>query len=612
MTTAIIVDNKSKKSISKEFIEINLDILESYGNFRHGIDFVNFPSKIINGKTILEWFAIDQISYWWFAAPILHPKYNEAKLFIQRFSAFIDKNSINQIKLEGIFDKTDLIKQIAKQRNIKIKISYKYFPYLVKSRIKKLVKKTIYKKIMREKIKKRDFVFNKFSQSTKIPKNPVIITSPDIYRRETYDFVNEKSKQEEFFIKPFLNIFKKNKIETFCFDLDYTLKGTTNILEERLKTSINWMPIDTILKKPKSKKTIKTISLLKNSIDDLIKSGKDNILIYDNISLTKYLKQNFEDLFLEPNLPTYIHLMELLEDHLQKIKPRAIIQVYETGTYAKTFEIVAKKLGIKTLAIQHGLIPTDFPEYICKEINSKKFPLGNFIPDKTLVYGKYYKKILTEIGTYPEEKVEVIGHPSYFNFEETKKLFNKSEILKKNSFNDEKIILFPLSMRFFYIQNSPDRILLNTLFKEFKNNPDVKILVRPHPGDVLDQDILNNFFPNNNFIISKNTLFEDIIMSDIVVILPISSVSSEIPIFEKPLLLVNVENDNSIKSIDDAYLQLVEHDVAQLISLSNLTSTINSIEKNEIWKKTESKKRIKFLEDYFNYENSVDILSLIE
>jgi hypothetical protein len=167
-------------------------------------------------------------------------------------------------------------------------------------------------------------------------------------------------------------------------------------------------------------------------------------------------------------------------------------------------------------------------------------------------------------------------------------------------------------MRFFYIQNSPDRILLNTLFKEFKHNHDVKILVRPHPGDVLDQDTLNNFFPNNNFIISKNTLFEDIIISDIVVILPISSVSSEIPIFEKPLLLVNVENDNSIKSIDDAYLQLVEHDVAQLISLSNLTSTINSIEKNEIWKKTESKKRIKFLEDYFNYENSVDILSLIE
>ena len=68
-----------------------------------------------------------------------------------------------------------------------------------------------------------------------------------------------------------------------------------------------------------------------------------------------------------------------------------------------------------------------------------------------------------------------------------------------------------------------------------------------------------------------------------------------------------------LKSIDDAYLQLVEHDVATIeFHYLNLTSTINSIEKNEIWKKTESKKRIKFLEDYFNYENSVDILSLIE
>ena len=162
------------------------------------------------------------------------------------------------------------------------------------------------------------------------------------------------------------------------------------------------------------------------------------------------MKQDFEDLFLEPNLPTYIHLIESLQDYLQKIKPKAIIQVYETGTYAKVFEIVSKKLGIRSLAIQHGLIPTDFPEYICKEIKNENFPLGNYIPDKTLVYGSYYKKILTEVGQYPKEKVQVIGHPTYFDFEKTKNLLNKQEILKKNNFDNEKIILFPLSMRFFY------------------------------------------------------------------------------------------------------------------------------------------------------------------
>lgn len=101
-------------------------------------------------------------------------------------------------------------------------------------------------------------------------------------------------------------------------------------------------------------------------------------------------------------------------------------------------------------------------------------------------------------------------------------------------------------------------------------------------------------------------------MSDVVIILPISSVSSEVPIFEKPLLLVNIEKDNSIDAIDDAYLQLVNHDVAKLISLSDLVSTVDSIKKDEVWKTTDSEKRKKFLHDYFNYGISSDLLDLIK
>jgi len=598
--------------VTKDTIEIDLADLESYRNFRHGIEFVNFPSRMITGKTIMEWFAVDGISYWWFAAPILHPKYNDAILFINRFSSFLEKNSIDLIKLRGAFNKIDLIKQIAKQKNIKLEISNEYFLFRTKNRIKKLAKKSVYKKIMKEKIKKRNLLFNKLNSPIEKLDNPVIITSPDIYRRETYDFDTKKSKKEEFFIKPFLDVIEENKIPILCFDLDYTLKGTTNILEERLKTHFNWMPIEYLLKKSKSKRTTQTISSLKNSVNLLLKNGKENLLVYKNISLTEYLKQSFEDLFLEPNLPTYIHLIELLEDYLQKIKPKAIIQVYETGTYAKAFEVAAKKLGIKTLAIQHGLIPTDFPEYICKEIKNENFPLGNFIPDKTLVYGEYYKKILTEIGTYPKEKVQVIGNPTYFDFEKIKNSLDKKEIIRKNDLNNEKIILVPLSMRFFYVENIPDRILLNILLDGFKDRDDIKILVRPHPGDKLDQDTLRNYFPGNNFKLSKNTLFEDIFISDIVVVLPLSSVSTEVPIFEKPLLLVNIEKDNSTNAIDDVYLQLVEHEVARLISASDVVSTINSIGKGELWKNNDSQKRQEFLQQYCNYGNSVNFLNLIE
>ena len=110
MKTAIIYDEKSEKSETKDTIEIDLDDLESYRNFRHGIEFVKFPSRLINDKTIMEWFQVDGISYWWFASPILHSKYNDAVLFINRLSSFLEDKSINLIKLHGAYNKIELIK----------------------------------------------------------------------------------------------------------------------------------------------------------------------------------------------------------------------------------------------------------------------------------------------------------------------------------------------------------------------------------------------------------------------------------------------------------------------------------------------------------------------
>jgi len=208
LTIAIIFDKKSEKSATKDIIEIDLDDLESYGNFRHGVEFIKFPSRTIASKTIMEWFAVDGISYWWFAASILHPKYNDAVLFINRFSSFLEENSIDLIKLRGAFNKIELIKQIAQQKNIKFEISREYFLFHTKNRIKKLVKKYAYEKIMKEKIKKRNYLFNKLGSPMDKLNNPVIITSPDIYRRETFDFVTKKIKERRVFYKTVFRCFR--------------------------------------------------------------------------------------------------------------------------------------------------------------------------------------------------------------------------------------------------------------------------------------------------------------------------------------------------------------------------------------------------------------------
>ena len=592
-------------------MEIDLSDLELYGNFRHAEDFVKFPSYKIDGKTIMEWFESDGISYWWFAAPILHPKYNEAVLFINRLSLFIEKNSIKLIKLNGAFDKIVLIRQLTKQKKIKLEISHNYYSFLIKNRAKKLAKKSVYEKIMKEKIKKRVKLFNK-TKNFQIPEvGSVVITSSGMYRSETLDFETNKPKKVESFIKPILDMLCENKKPIICFDLDYTLRGTIDALKERLDTNFNWIPIEIILNHSKSARVKNRISSLKKSINLLLQKRIDNLLMYKNISLSDYLKQSFEDLFLEPNLPTYIHLIERLEDYLRKIKPKTIVQVYETGTYAKAFEVVAKKLEIKTIGIQHGLIPSDYPDYTFKEIRSDVYPLGNFIPDLTLVYGNYYKKILTEIGVYPADKVQVIGNPTYYDFDKTIKMLDKKKILFKNNLLDKKIVLIPLSHRFFYFENNPDRALLNALFEGLRNRDDVVVLVRPHPGDKFDQKMLSKIYPSDNFKISKSSLFEDIFVSDVVISIPLSSVCTEVPIFEKPLILVNVEKNQSLKSINDAYLQLVENEVAKLVSIKDLVQTLDSVKKGESWKISESSKRKEFLKEFFNHGQSVDLLNLV-
>ena len=118
MTTLILFDKKQRKTVNDDIIEMDLDDLESFGSFKHGEGLVEIPSKKISGKTILEWFAVDGTSFWWFVLPIIHPRYIEAILFIDRLSFFLEHHSVNLIKLNGRVKKNlffDRIEFVANQ-----------------------------------------------------------------------------------------------------------------------------------------------------------------------------------------------------------------------------------------------------------------------------------------------------------------------------------------------------------------------------------------------------------------------------------------------------------------------------------------------------------------
>jgi len=612
LTKLILFDKKQEKTVNDSVIEIDLDDLESLSGFKHGEGLVDIPTKKIANKTVLEWFAVDGISFWWFALPIIHAQYIEAMLFVDRLSVFLEQHSIDLIKLNGAYNKISLVKQICKSRNIKLEISGNYRSFLTKQYFKKISKNKLYKKITQRKFKKRIDLFTKKRGYVKPDNGSIIITSPGVYRREIYDAEKGIPKKEEFFIQPILNLLQKNKISFTCFDLDYTFRGNINALRERLETGYSWMPIEILINEEKDESVIKSISLLKKSIKELMTKEIETLFVYKNISLWEYLQQTFEDLFLEPNLPTYVYLTKKLENFLREIKPKLIIQIYETGPYAKAFEFAAKKIGIKTIAIQHGLIPSDYPEYMFKEIKNERLPYGNPIADLTLVFGEFYKKILTENGSYPKDKVAIIGNPTYYNIEKIKKTLKRDSILEKYNLPDKKILLVPLSHRFVYRGKSrPDHILLNTLYESFRNRNDTIVLIRPHPDDMLSQTLLEKIYPTENFRISTGTLFEDLCVCDTVIVLPITTLGSEAVVFEKPVVVVNLDENKSTNGFRVAYKHLIEHDCAILSSMNELVSKIDSIKKGEIWKTEKSSKRKEFLYSYFNFGKSVDLMKLI-
>ena len=604
MNKLVIYKKKNRKIRKKDYLEIDLDDLESLSNPNHGKNFLLIPETVIGNKPFSDWFVVNNISLWWFVSPVIHPKHKEITFFIDHLFTMLETDT-KIIRLEGVFDKIDIIRQICTLKNIQLEISFKpYLIFKIKNFFRKKFKKYYYNFVTKKKFKKRLKNFKSFRNFKNTPSGYTLITSPGIYRKEITDLDNNKQRSEVL-LNPILNMLKKNKIPKLLIDLDYTFHGTTNVLNERLVEDDDWLPFETILDSPKSKFVKNSISTLKKSIQELTRYNPNEIFVYREISLWNSIKPLFNEIFFEPYLPSYLNTIEKFEYFLEKTKPKVIIQLYETGPYAKAIQVSAKKLGIRTIGIQHGLIPSDYPDYIFKDVQNIENPFGNIIPDSTLVFGNFYKKILTEIGSYPNDKVSILGHPEYLDINKIKKI-TSNNFHRKYNFKNKKIILIPLVALLATITNNAHKIILDTLYETFKNNDDYIILVRPHPGDKLTQQYLEQFYPTKNFILSKASLIEDILSSNVIVTTMGSTVSTEAVLLGRPVLLVNLSKNSDFDIVSS---EMIKKQVATLVSPDNLILQLKQIIESPNELKMENRRN--FLIDFFNLEEKPDIKKLI-
>lgn len=608
-----LCNKKNQNKNSNEIFEVDSSDLEKLKGFTYSEEYLLIHNKILAGKTLQQWFTVNDLSYWWFVDPIIAPKFDQIILFIDRLEICINNIKPDLLELDDHFDKYDIVKNLCMQKKISFKVNDKsYFKFLLKQKIKNLKRKNFYGLVTKTKYKKRINLYNKSKYKFLPKQTDILFTSYSLQRKKTIDPSSGKSTNEEFFITPIINEIKSNNQSYICIDLDYTLKGDTSILDERLKSKDYWVPIDILLNERKSNNTLKIISFLKKSIREFVNSDLEAQFIYKKIPIWKNLKPYFEDIFLEPYLPSYIHLIEKLETFLKLLNPKMIIQIYETGPLAKAFVIVGQNLGIKTIAIQHGNFLQSQSDYMMKNIRTDNYLIGNPISDSTLVFGEYYKKMLHKFGNYPLENIDVIGNLSLYNLEKIKNVLDRKKLLLKNNLPEKKIVLFALSFRFSIFKDNPDIKILKKLYDGLKNDKDTIVLIRPHPGDKINQSLIDGMCPGNNFVLSmENSNFEDIFLSDVVVLYS-STLGIESALFGKTVIYTGEQNEQS-KNMYYEYIQsMISNDVAEYVSLKDLICKINSVNKGTILNISNSPKQKKYLEYILNFGKKINLSKVLE
>ncbi len=606
MKTVAIYDEKEEKIVSSNFIEIDLIDLSSYEQHFHIKECMKIPCSVVRNKTILDWFTVNNISCWWFVSPYIYRRFDTAAVFVDQLLSFLEKNSPDLIKLFGAYDKLDIIQQICDMKKIQLEVSPQKSSLLSKipSPMKKIAKKFLNKQTTENPIEKRLNIFTKTKTFKPPSSDYVLICSNGVYRRTVIDKNNE-TKREEFILEPILEKLKQNGTTTICFDTSNTLN--TLVLEERLHTQYNWIPIELFLKEQKSESTKKSIHSLSESVNILIKTNFENIFDYRGVSLANYMTPFFKDMFSENRLPTYLHLLDRLEEFFKNFPPKVLVEIYEYGAIEKAILMAAKKADSSSYAIQHGRIHDHHPDYMHKEIQSESNPSGNPIPDQTLVFGKFYKKVLTKSGKYPEDRVKIIGNPTFYNIDKIKKQLSRQEILKKYDLPDKKIILIPAGHHFARLSTDPERIILNTLEKKLIENENLIGLVRPHPVRPFDQSRLDELYPSKIFKCSNGGLLEDIFISDLL-ITPSSTVAIDAALFQKPIIFTNLVNDNFG---NDYQKFMIEKNIAISCSRDKIVSTTESILKGDT-KVEMNKNREEFFREFFDDGDSTKLMNLID
>ena len=215
----------------------------------------------------------------------------------------------------------------------------------------------------------------------------------------------------------------------------------------------------------------------------------------------------------------------------KKYKIKSVTSTDENSPEIKSIFDAAKSTGVTTIGIQHGAIHELHPAYMYSKTDRER----KIMSDYTLVWGKFYKSLLTEKGNYDPSSLIINGH---IRSDVIPHLMKSERTIKPLSHDNPVIVFASQPQR----DESLRRRSATDIFTAAKKLENVYLLVKLHPAEKNDKNYYTEIARETGCSNYKILLDEDLyllIASCKALITCFSTVGTETAYFYKPLIILD-------------------------------------------------------------------------
>ena len=274
--------------------------------------------------------------------------------------------------------------------------------------------------------------------------------------------------------------------------------------------------------------------------------------------------------FFKKQLPEIVLMFFTFNQIYKKLKPNLIVTINETIPYSKTAVLSAKKIGIKTLLIQHA-----------KSMDTAT--CINPISDYVLLWNQ---KDLKRISKKNIDKFIVTGSPKENTLKRAINSYNKKRIKSELGIKSRDVIIlfaarFPVTRDLFRIDG---------LLRHLKDKKNILLIVKIHPAEV-KTDIEKYFkqFKKKVIFLKRFDFTKLLKIADIVISTRECTTASDAIMADKPLILIDYNKtfDQTLTDIptylSDTPFIIAKNDLQLITSLDKLSK--NKRERAKLIKK---------------------------